>query len=107
MKNKPAVPRARFDDVRSPDLLEDLLGSAESARHFVIVQIGMTIQFRWEATEPAMIEHGSAVDDLPVRMPRHIAKELPRGWVVTEVARASEGLVSSTLIRLGPPELRA
>jgi hypothetical protein len=98
------VPRPRFDDGRSPELLADLLGDSSDSRNYVVLQLGTAVQFRWDAAEPAL-EVGMSAESVP--MPRDVGRDLPPGWIVTSFDREVDGDATRTVIRLGRPQAAA
>jgi hypothetical protein len=102
-KNRPAaVAHRRFDDQRSPELLADLLGESSGPRHYIVLQLGAAVQFRWDADEPDAIEVGLPAELIPT-IPRGVVRDLPRDWVVRSVERELDGDARRTVVRLGRP----
>jgi hypothetical protein len=103
-RNLKPVPRPRFDDGRSPALLAGILGDSSTSRHYIVLQLGSAVQFRWDAAEPSL-EVGMSAESVP--MPRDVGRDLPPGWVVTSFDREIDGNAIRTVIRLGRPQAAA
>jgi hypothetical protein len=99
-KRPSTAKRSRFDDGRSPSLLENILHTGDQPRHVIILQLGSTLQFRWEGALPLDVAPGSSASALG--MPPHVARDLPPGWIVTAIEPETDRSENRTVVRLGP-----